>query len=281
MAWNVLANPDTLVDTDWVARHLGASTVRIVESSKDPGAYASGHIPGAVEVDWLADLQSCVNRDVVPLSAFEELLAIHDIANVATVVFYGDCNNVRAASAYWIFKLFGHSDCRIMDGGRKKWKAEGRPLTRETPAHRLSAYQAKPADLSIRAFRDQVLGHIYADRPLVDTRSEAEYTGETIHSGRCPRETAQRVGHIPTARNIPWMAAINPDGTFQEAQRLRELYLEKGITPDRPVITYSGAGERSAHTWFVLSQLLGYPDVRNYDGSWTEWGSLIRAPIER
>lgn len=275
------ANPNVLVDTEWVAQHLNDPKVRIVESDEDVLLYDVGHIPGAVKLDWHTDQQDPVIRDFVNKERFEALMSERGIANDTTVVFYGDRNNWYAAYTFWLFKMYGHQDCRIMNGGRAKWEAEGRELVRDTPSYPPTQYHAQEPDLSIRAFRDQVLEHMQAGRPLVDVRSPQEYSGELLHMANYPQEGAQRGGHIPTAKNIPWGTAANPDGTFKSASELREIYGGQGITPDQPVIAYCRIGERSAHTWFVLTQLLGYPDVRNYDGSWTEWGSLVRAPIER
>jgi len=275
------ANPNVLVDTDWVAQHLNDPQMRIVESDEDVLLYEVGHIPGAVKLDWHTDQQDPVMRDFVQKEQFEQLMSSRGIANDTTVVFYGDRNNWYAAYTYWLFKMYGHQDCRIMNGGRAKWEAEGRELVRDTPSFPATRYHAQEPDLSIRAFRDQVLAHMQAGRPLVDVRSPQEYSGELLHMANYPQEGAQRGGHIPTAKNIPWGTAANADGTFKSASELRDIYGGKGVTPDQPVIAYCRIGERSAHTWFVLTQLLGYPDVRNYDGSWTEWGSLVRAPIER
>jgi thiosulfate/3-mercaptopyruvate sulfurtransferase len=275
------ANPDALVSTEWVAAHLDDPQVRIVESDEDVLLYEVGHIPGAVKLDWHTDQQSQIIRDFVTREEFEQLMAERGIANNTTVVFYGDRNNWYAAYTYWLFKMYGHKDCRLMNGGRAKWEAEGRPYTREMRTYAPTTYTAQEADLSIRAFRDEVLAHMQAGKPLVDVRSPQEYTGEVIHMANYPQEGAQRAGHIPTAQNIPWGTAANDDGTFKDAATLREIYGGKGITPDQPVVAYCRIGERSAHTWFVLTQLLGYADVRNYDGSWTEWGSLVRAPIEK
>jgi len=275
------ANPDVLVDTAWVAAHLDDPQVRLVESDEDVLLYEIGHIPGAVKLDWHTDQQSQLIRDFVTKEEFEQLMSARGIANDTTVVFYGDRNNWYAAYTYWLFKMYGHQDCRILNGGRAKWEAEGRPYTRDAASYPATKYTAQEADLSIRAFRDQVLAHMQEGKPLVDVRSPDEYSGKVIHMANYPQEGAQRAGHIPTARSIPWATAANDDGTFKGAAQLREIYGGKGITPDQPVIAYCRIGERSAHTWFVLTQLLGYPDVRNYDGSWTEWGSLVRAPIER
>ncbi|HEX5504722.1 MAG TPA: sulfurtransferase [Thermomicrobiales bacterium] len=275
------ANPDVLVSTEWVAQHLDDPKVRIVESDEDVLLYEIGHIPGAVNLDWHTDEQDPVMRDFVDQAGFARLMASRGIANDTTVVFYGDKNNWYAAYTYWLFKLYGHQDCRIMDGGRAKWEAEGRPTSRETPSYPTTTYHAQEPDLSIRAFRDQVLAHQQAGRPLIDVRSPDEYSGKLLHMANYPQEGAQRGGHIPTAKNIPWGTAANADGTFKSAAELRDIYGGRGVTPEQPVIAYCRIGERSAHTWFALTQLLGYPDVRNYDGSWTEWGSLVRAPIER
>jgi len=243
--------------------------------------YETGHIPGAVKLDWHTDQQSQLIRDFVTKEEFEALLASRGIANDTIVVFYGDRNNWYAAYTFWLFRMYGHRELRLMDGGRAKWEAESRPYTREVSAYPQTSYTAHEADESLRAFRDQVLEHFQAGKPLIDVRSPQEYSGEVIHMASYPQEGAQRAGHIPTAQNIPWATAANADGTFKGASELREIYGGRGITPDQPVIAYCRIGERSAHTWFVLTQLLGYPDVRNYDGSWTEWGSLVRAPIER
>lgn len=275
------ANPNVLVETAWVAEHLGDPKVRIVESDEDVLLYELGHVPGAVKIDWHIDEQDQVMRDFIRREEFERLMSSRGIANDTTVVFYGDKNNWYAAYTYWLFKLYGHGDCRIMNGGRAKWEAEQRPLDRASPNYPPTAYQAREADLSIRAFRDQVLEHMQAGLPLIDVRSPDEYSGKVIHMASYPQEGAQRAGHIPTAKNIPWGTAANADGTFKSGAELREIYGGQGITPEQPVVAYCRIGERSAHTWFVLTQLLGYPDVRNYDGSWTEWGSLVRAPIER
>ena len=275
------ANPDVLVETAWVAAHLDDPKVRLVESDEDVLLYEIGHIPGAVKLDWHTDQQSQLIRDFVTKEEFAQLMAERGIANDTTVVFYGDRNNWYAAYTYWLFKMYGHKDCRLMNGGRAKWEAEGRPYDRAVPSYPATTYTAQEADLSLRAFRDEVLAHMQAGKPLVDVRSPDEYSGKVIHMANYPQEGAQRAGHIPTAQNIPWATAANDDGTFKSATELREIYGGKGITPDQPVVAYCRIGERSAHTWFVLTQLLGYPDVRNYDGSWTEWGSLVRAPIER
>ncbi len=276
------AHPEVLVSTEWVAEHLDDPQVRIVESDEDILLYDFGHVPGAVKLDWHTDLQDPVARDFVDKDGFEALMRRTGIANETTVVFYGDRNNWYATYTFWLFKLYGHEDCRVMDGGRAKWEAEGRPMTREEPSFPPTDYVAKEADLSIRAFRDDVLAMVRSGDPkLVDVRSPQEYTGEVIHMVNYPQEGAQRGGHVRGARNIPWGKAANEDGTFKPVGELRSLYEGEGITPDEPTIAYCRIGERSSHTWFVLKYLLGYPDVRNYDGSWTEWGSMVGVPIAK
>jgi thiosulfate/3-mercaptopyruvate sulfurtransferase len=282
MAGNEYAHPEVLVDTAWVAEHLNDPKVRIVEADEDVLLYEVGHIQNALKLDWHVDVQDPVRRDFVSKADFEKLASRYGISNDTTVVFYGDKNNWYAAYSFWLFKLYGHKDARIMNGGRAKWEAEGRPFTKEVPSFPATTYHAQDANLSIRAFRHQVeelLGKPgYA---LVDVRSPDEYTGKLLHMVNYPQEGAQRGGHIPTARNIPWARAAREDGTFKSAEELRELYGSEGVTPDKQVVAYCRIGERSAHTWFVLTQLLGYPNVRNYDGSWTEWGNLVGAPIEK
>ncbi len=278
------ANPDVLVSTDWVAAHLDDPDVRIVESNEDPLLYPSGHIPGAVEVDWTTDLNDPVRRDYLDREGFEKLASRIGITPETTVVFYGDKNNWWATYAFWVFQLFRHTNARVMDGGRLKWEKEGRPLTREKPSYPATVYKAPPRDDSrIRAFRDQVLAHVQAGGQLVDVRSPAEYSGERLHMEGYPNEGALRGGHIPGAANVPWSRAANPeDGTFKSADDLRAIYLEEqSLDPEEPTIAYCRIGERSSHTWFVLNYLLGFRDVRNYDGSWTEWGNLVGVPIEK
>jgi thiosulfate/3-mercaptopyruvate sulfurtransferase len=283
------ARPDALVSTQWVEEHLSDPNIRIVESDEDVLLYDQGHIPGAVKLDWVTDLQDQVRRDYVDRARFEELLSERGIGNDTTVVFYGDKNNWWATYAFWAFQLFGHRNARIMNGGRQKWIEEQRPLTTETPGYPRTEYRAAERnDGEIRAFRDQVLGLLSSDPgglregvALVDVRSNPEFTGETIHMINYPQEGAQRGGHIPGARNIPWATAVREDGTFKSAEELRALYQGQGITADKDVIAYCRIGERSSHTWFVLKYLLGYPRVRNYDGSWTEWGNLVDVPIEK
>ncbi|HSG39931.1 MAG TPA: sulfurtransferase [Thermoanaerobaculia bacterium] len=278
------AHPDVLVSTEWVADHLQDPTVRVVESNEDPLLYSSGHIPGAVEVDWTRDLNDPVRRDYLGREGFESLMRRIGATKDTTVVFYGDRNNWWATYAFWVFQLFGHDKARIMDGGRIKWANEGRPLTREVPRYPESDYQAAERDdARVRAFRDEVLRHVETKKPLIDVRSPAEFTGERLHMPDYPNEGALRGGHIPGAANIPWARAVNPDdGTFKPADELRALYEnEAGLKREDDVIVYCRIGERSSHTWFVLTHLLGYRQVRNYDGSWTEWGNLVGVPIER
>lgn len=277
------ARPEVLVSTDWVAQHLGDPNVRIVESNEDPLLYTSGHIPGAVEVDWTRDLNDQVVRDYVGREAFEELASRIGITPETTVVFYGDKNNWWATYAFWVFQLFGHSNARVMDGGRQKWTDEKRETTREVPRYPATTYHAPERnDAAIRAFRDEVLNHVRSAGQLVDVRSPAEYTGEKLHMEGYPQEGALRGGHIPGARNVPWARAANPDGSFKSAEELRAIYeQEQGLKPDQPTIAYCRIGERSSHTWFVLTYLLGFPNVRNYDGSWTEWGNSVGLPIAK
>ena len=276
------AHPEVLVSTEWVAQRLDDPKVRIVESDEDILLYDIGHIPGAVKLDWHTDLQDPVERDFVDKAGFEQLMSRAGIANDTTVVFYGDRNNWYACYTFWLFKYYGHADCRVMDGGRAKWEAEDRPYTRDVPSYPPTSYTAKDPDPSVRAFRDDVMAMVKAGAPaLVDVRSPQEYTGEVIHMMGYPQEGAQRGGHVLGARNIPWAKAANEDGTFKSPDELRALYEGQGITPDKGVIAYCRIGERSSHTWFVLKYLLGYPDVRNYDGSWTEWGSMVNVPIAK
>jgi thiosulfate/3-mercaptopyruvate sulfurtransferase len=276
------ARPDVLVTTQWVANHLDDPNVRIVESDEDILLYDIGHIPGAVKLDWHTDLQDPVERDFIDKAGFEALMSRAGIANDTTVVFYGDRNNWYASYTFWLFKYYGHEDCRIMDGGRAKWEAENRPYTRDVANVAPTSYTAKDADQSIRAFRDDVLQAVNSGNVgLVDVRSPQEYSGEVIHMIGYPQEGAQRGGHVKGARNIPWAKAANADGTFKSAVELQELYGAEGISADKPTIAYCRIGERSSHTWFVLTYLLGFPNVRNYDGSWTEWGSMVNVPIEK
>lgn len=277
------AHPEVLVSTEWVAENLhNTDKIRLVESNEDVLLYSTGHIPNAVHIDWMTDLNDAIRRDYLDSDSFAELMERHGISNDTTVVFYGDKNNWWATYAFWVFKLFGHEDCRVMDGGRTKWVEEGRELTRDVPSFPRGSYVApQRADYKIRAFRDQVMEHVRLNQPLVDVRSPQEYRGELLHMPGSPQEGALRGGHIRGARNVPWSRAVAEDGTFKSAEELRQIYeQEQGLSPHDSVIAYCRIGERSSHTWFVLTYLLGYPSVRNYDGSWTEWGNLVGAPIE-
>ncbi len=272
--------PEALVSTDWVQQHLNHPDVRIVESNEDPLLYATGHIPGAVEIDWTRDLNDPLTRDYLDKDRFEALMSRCGIENTTTVVFYGDKNNWWATYAAWVFHLFGHENVRIMDGGRKKWADEGRPLVTEKPEVDETKYKAPVRDdKEFRAFRDQVLVHVNEGKKLIDVRSPAEFSGERTHMPEYPNEGALRGGHIPGAKSVPWAKAVAEDGTFRPAEELKALY--EGIAPEDDVIVYCRIGERSSHTRYVLRYLLGYPNVRNYDGSWTEWGNLVGAPIEK
>ncbi len=276
------AHPEYLVETQWVADHLTDPKVRIVESDEDSLLYRSGHIPGAVQVDWFSTLQNPVRRDFLSKEKFEQVASELGIANDTTVVFYGDKSNWFACYALWVFQYYGHQNVRIMNGGRLKWEKENRPLTKDIPTYTRTQYRAREADASIRAFRDDVFGQVSARRPLVDVRSPQEYSGELLSMPNYPQEGAMRGGHIPGAVSIPWsQAAKSEDGTFKSPDELKALYEGKGVKPGEDVIAYCRIGERSSHTWFVLKYLLGYPHVRNYDGSWTEWGNLVNAPIEK
>ncbi len=283
------AHPEMLVSTQWVEDNLNNTDIRIVESDEDVLLYEQGHVPGAVKLDWHTDLQDPLRRDYVSRERFEELCRERGISNDTTVIFYGDKNNWWATYALWVFQLFGHANVKVMDGGRQKWIAENRPVNREVPNYPSSGYKAPERnDREIRAFRDQVMALLSADRQgleegvaLVDVRSNPEFTGEMLHMINYPQEGAQRGGHIPGARNIPWATAVREDGTFKSAEELRNIYSTQGVSEDKDVVAYCRIGERSSHTWFVLRYLLGYPRVRNYDGSWTEWGNLVDAPIER
>ncbi|GAB4403321.1 MAG: sulfurtransferase [Anaerolineales bacterium] len=276
------AHPEYLVETDWVAEHLSDPNIRIIESDEDPLLYAIGHIPGAAQVDWFSTLQHPLRRDFLTKEQFEEVASKLGITNDTTVVFYGDKSNWFACYALWLFQYYGHQNVKIMNGGRAKWEQEKRPLVKEVPSFVLTSYKAKEADKSIRAFRDDVFKALEAKKPLVDVRSPKEYTGELLHMPNYPQEGATRGGHIPGAVSIPWAQAVNEaDSTFKSAEELKALYESKNIKSDGEIIAYCRIGERSSLTWFVLKYLLGYPTVKNYDGSWTEWGNLVDAPIEK
>jgi thiosulfate/3-mercaptopyruvate sulfurtransferase len=277
------ANPTILVSTEWLAGHLDDPSVVVVESDEDVLLYETGHIPGAIKVDWHADLNDALVRDYLDPDAFAALMERKGIAPDSTIVFYGDNFNWWATYALWVFSLFGHRDVRLLDGGRAKWIAEQRPFTTE-PVTRPTTVYPVPArdDSAIRAFLPDAVAHSGARKPLVDVRSPEEFRGERLHMADYPNEGALRGGHIPGARNVPWKRAANEDGSFRSVEELRAIYLdEQGLTPDDDVITYCRIGERSSHTWFVLTHLLGFPRVRNYDGSWTEYGNAVRVPIER
>ncbi|MBI1899537.1 MAG: sulfurtransferase [Planctomycetia bacterium] len=278
------AHPEVLVSTDWVAAHGKDPGVRLVESDEDVLLYNTGHIDGAVKIDWQSDLQDAIVRDYIGREKFEKLCSEKGIANDTTVVFYGDKNNWWACYAFWTFKLFGHEKCLILNGGRKRWELDKRPLVKTPePKYPATTYKAKGPDLSIRAFRDEVLLHQQKKGPLIDVRSPGEFTGELLHMPDYPQEGALRGGHIPGAKNIPWARAAAEDGTFKPRPELEKLYLqEAGLNPQGPtVIAYCRIGERSSHTWFVLRYLLGLKNVKNYDGSWTEWGNLVSVPIAK
>jgi len=275
-------HPEVLVETSWVAEHLNDASIRLIEADEDVLLYEIGHLPGAVKRDWHVDVQDPIDRDFLDQQDFEKLMSRWGISNDTTIVLYGDKNNWYACYSFWLFTMYGHQKMKIMNGGRQKWEAEGRTLTKEMPHFEPATYQSQPMDESIRAFRDDVLSGLKdPNRRLIDVRSPQEYTGELLHMVNYPQEGAQRGGHIPTAKSIPWATAANPDGTFRSAEELSQIYTGKDITPEKDVITYCRIGERSAHTWFVLTRLLGYARVRNYDGSWTEWGNLVKAPIEK
>lgn len=273
---------DVLVSTQWVQDHLDDGSIRIVEVDENPDLYREAHIPGAIGFDWKKDLQDPVRRDFLGPREFGELMGSRGISNDHTVVLYGDRNNWFAAYTYWYFRYYGHDKVKLMNGPREKWIAEGRPTTTEVPNYPPQTFHTKEPDESIRARRDEVLAALGKDVKLVDVRSPAEFAGEIISPAGYEQEGAQRAGHIPGAINVPWAQAVNEDGTFKSREELERLYREKGVLEDdKPVIAYCRIGERSAHTWFVLHELLGYDKVENYDGSWTEWGNMVAVPIER
>jgi thiosulfate/3-mercaptopyruvate sulfurtransferase len=274
------SKPGVLVSTQWVAEHLNDPNVRLVEVDVDTSAYDTGHTPNTIGWNWQTQLQQHPARDIPTKAEWEELLSDAGISNDTHVVLFGDNNNWFAAFAYWIFKIYGHENVSLMDGGRKKWFDENRETTTESPSPQRASYRAKDANSGLRASRDHVQKAI--DNPsqgMVDVRSPAEFSGQLLAPENLPQEGAQRGGHVPSARNIPWGTAAAADGTYKSPDELRQIYGDKGLTPDKEIIAYCRIGERSAHTWFALHEILGYPNVRNYDGSWTEWGSLIGAPI--
>jgi len=280
MAGDGYAKP-VLVTTEWLAEHLGDEGLVVAEVDENPDLYDEGHIAGAIKLHWREDLEDPVERDLVDKQAFEQLMGRSGISNDTTVVLYGDRNNWFAAYAYWYLKIYGHEDVRILDGGRQKWIDENRALSKDVPTVQPAGYTAEDRDESIRIYRDEVRASIGGAGELVDVRSPQEFSGELVSPPGYEQEGAQRAGHIPTAKSIPWAQAVRDDGTFKPAQELRELYGANGVTPDKSVVAYCRIGERSAHTWFVLRELLGYGDVKNYDGSWTEWGNLVDVPIEK
>ena len=278
------ANPGVLVDGAWLQEHLNDPTIRIVESNEDVLLYDTGHIPGAVHIDWRGDLQDNVQRDYIAPAKFAEVCAKNGIAPDTTVVFYGDKSNWWACYALWAFRLFGHTKVKIVDGGRDKWIKEGKPLTKEKPKYPAANYPVPPKrfDQEIRAFFADTLAHSQARKPLIDVRSPGEYRGEITHMPEYPQEGVLRGGHVPGGRSVPWKTAANDDGTFKNFDDLKKIYTDNlGLKKDDDIIAYCRIGERSSHTWFVLTYLLGYDKVRNYDGSWTEWGNTVRAPIEK
>jgi len=276
------AHPEKLVETDWVAEHLNDADIRIVESDEDVLLYDVGHIPGAVKIDWVQDLNDPIKRDYIDKARFEKLLSKAGIGQNTRVLFYGDKNNWWACYALWVFQLFGFTNTALINGGRQKWIDEGRELTKDVPSYPATDYKsAERDDNTIRAFRDDVLEHLEKGLPLVDVRSPGEYSGELLAIPGYPQEGALRGGHIPTAKSIPWAKAVTEKATFKSAEDLKTLYDSQGIKGDADTIAYCRIGERSSLTWFVLTYLLGYPNVRNYDGSWTEWGNLVGAPIEK
>ena len=281
---NNYANPDSLVTTDWAAQHLNDPRVRLIEVDVDTAAYDTGHAPGAVGWNWKSDLETHIVRDVADKEGIEKLLSQAGVDKDTTIVLYGDNNNWFAAYALWLLKYYGVENAKLMNGGRKKWIDEGRAISTDKPSHKATRFTVKGPDKSIRIFREEVmkvLDKVGKGVALVDVRAPKEYSGELLAPENLPQEGSQRGGHIPGAKNIPWGQAVAEDGTFKSRAELEKLYGDQGITPDKDIIAYCRIGERSAHTWFVLTELLGYKNVRNYDGSWTEWGSLVGAPIEK
>ncbi|GAA0225985.1 sulfurtransferase [Actinomadura nitritigenes] len=274
-----MSRSDVLVDTDWVEAHLDDPGLVLVEVDEDVSAYDKGHIRGAVKIDWKTELQDPVRRDFVDKTGFEQLLSAKGIANDDLVILYGGNNNWFAAYAYWYFKLYGHDKVKLLDGGRKKWELDSRELVEDVPSRPRTDYKATEQDLSIRAFRDEVVDAI-GSKNLIDVRSPDEFSGKLLAPAHLPQEQSQRAGHVPTARSIPWSKAANDDGTFKSDDELRQLYTEAGVDLNKDTIAYCRIGERSSHTWFALRELLGLPNVKNYDGSWTEYGSLVGVPIE-
>lgn len=277
-------NSEVLVSTDWVNENLDNKEIRIVESNEDPLLYSTGHIPGAVQIDWTNDLNHQVVRDYIGRDDFEKLMSKNGITNNTIVIFYGDKSNWWASYAFWVFQLFGHTKAKLMDGGRLKWEKEGRKLTRDIPNYPGTQYKSKPRnDADFRAFREDVVAHIKHGLPLIDVRSPEEFSGKRLHMPDYPNEGALRGGHIPGAINIPWAKAINPeDGTFRDADQLKELYVtENNLNENDELVAYCRIGERSSHSWFVLKYLLGFNNIKNYDGSWTEWGNSVGLPIQK
>jgi thiosulfate/3-mercaptopyruvate sulfurtransferase len=272
---------NVLVDTQWVENHLSDESLRIVEVDENPALYAEAHIPGAIAFDWKKDLQDQVKRDFLGPEEFGELFGSRGISNDNTIVLYGDRNNWFAAYTYWYLKYYGHDNVRLMNGPREKWISEGRPTSTDVPSYHPQTFTARAGDEAIRAYREEVLGALDSNTRLVDVRSPQEFSGELIAMAGYEQEGAQRAGHIPGAASVPWAQAVNEDGTFKDADELRELYAGKGVVDGHPIIAYCRIGERSAHTWFVLHELLGEDDVKNYDGSWTEWGNMVAVPIEK
>lgn len=284
MSSQTYAHPESLVSTDWVAEHLTDPKVRIIESNEDVLLYDTGHIPGAVHVDWRKDLNDQTVRDYIDPEGFSKLAESIGITPETTLVFYGDKSNWWSCYALWVFSLFGHKDLRIVNGGRDKWIAEGRPVTKEKPQYPATKYPTPSGrkDSEIRAFQQEALAQSKAGKPLIDVRSPGEFKGEITHMPEYPQEGVLRGGHIPAAKSVPWKTAAKDDGTFKSAEELRKIYVENlNFSPSEPTVVYCRIGERSSHTWFVLTKLLGFENVRNYDGSWTEWGNSVRVPIQK